>query len=52
MQKLTLDQQQEQNDMMIDQAKMQQTEQLAQERNAVALAKMTQTGGQRGNQVQ
>ena len=52
MQKLSLDQQQEQNDMSIDQAKMQQAEQLAQERNAVALAKMNQTGGPRGNQVQ
>ena len=51
-QKLALEQQREQNDMSVDQARMQQTEQLAEDKNAIALAKMTQTGGQRGNQFQ
>ena len=50
--KLTFDQQREQNDMQIDQAKLAQADKLAAERNAVAMAKMTQTGGQRGNQTQ
>jgi hypothetical protein len=50
--KLTFDQQREQNDMQIDQAKLAQTDKIAAERNAVALAKMNQTGGQRGNQTQ
>jgi hypothetical protein len=50
--KLSFDQQREDNDMRIDQAKLAQADKLAAERNAVALAKMTQTGGQRGNQTQ
>ena len=50
--KLTFDQQREQNDMQIDQAKLAQADRIAAERNAVALSKMTQTGGQRGNQTQ
>jgi hypothetical protein len=50
--KLAFDQQREQNDMQIDQAKLAQADKLAAERNAVAMSKMTQTGGQRGNQTQ
>jgi hypothetical protein len=50
--KLAFDQQREQNDMQVDQAKLAQADKLAAERNAVALSKMTQTGGQRGNQTQ
>ena len=50
--KLTFDQQREQNDMQIDQAKLAQADKLAAERNAVAMSKMIQTGGQRGNQTQ
>ena len=50
--KLSFDQQRENNDMVVDQAKLEQADKLAAERNAVALSKMTQTGGQRGNQTQ
>jgi hypothetical protein len=50
--KLSFDQQRENNDMVVDQAKLAQADKLAAERNAVALSKITQTGGQRGNQTQ
>ena len=47
-QKVSLDQQKEQNDMTIDQARLQQSQQIAAERNAIALAK--QMGGNQGGQ--
>jgi hypothetical protein len=50
--KLQLDQTKENNDMQIDQARMQQAQQIANERNAVALSKMAQTGGQNARQTQ
>jgi hypothetical protein len=37
--RITLDQQRENNDMMVDQAKLQQSMQTAKERNAVTLVK-------------
>lgn len=50
--KLSFDQERENNDMIVDRAKLAQADKLAAERNAVALAKMTQIGGQRGNPTQ
>jgi len=43
-QKLMLDQQKEQNDMAIDQARLNQAQQLAAEKNAIALMKQQNSG--------
>jgi hypothetical protein len=47
---MMLDQQREQNDVAIDQARLQQAQQLAAEKNVLSLMKMGQGGGKNAQQ--